>query len=200
MKMIYPVLLYCMCLWHPVGVFGDTGEVKPVSVMEGESVTLHTDVAELKKDDEIEWRFNGTRIAKANIPEYENDERFRDRLKLDQTGSLTITNTRTTDSGDYKLSIIAGTKDITKRFSVIVHAVTASGPQTPPHSPDSVPLTVLISAAAGFLLIVAAVVMFWICWKKRAEQEDQTRGEEITYANPTYYKINAQKVVRQYMF
>uniref|UniRef100_A0A8C2EHZ1 Ig-like domain-containing protein n=1 Tax=Cyprinus carpio TaxID=7962 RepID=A0A8C2EHZ1_CYPCA len=108
--------------------------------MEGESVTLHTDVAELKKDDEIMWRFNGTLIAKANIPEYDNDERFRDRLKLDQTGSLTITNTRTTDSGDYKLSIIAGNMEITKLFSVTVYAVTASGPQTPPHSPDSVPI------------------------------------------------------------
>ncbi|XP_026120535.1 uncharacterized protein LOC113099798 [Carassius auratus] len=159
--------------------------------MEGESVTLHTDITEIQRDDEIEWRFNSIRIATANIPEY-NDERFRDRLKLDQTGSLTITNTRTTDSGEYKLSIIAGNKDITKRFNVIVHvrpstptitpqnpsssdsaaAVTASGPQTPSHSPDSVPLTVLISAAAaGFLLIVVAVVIFWICWKKRPEQE-----------------------------
>uniref|UniRef100_A0A672L6Q0 Ig-like domain-containing protein n=1 Tax=Sinocyclocheilus grahami TaxID=75366 RepID=A0A672L6Q0_SINGR len=99
---------------------GDTDEVKSMSVMEGQSVTLLNDVAELHKDDEIEWRFNSTRIAKAKIPEYENDGRFRDRLKLDhQTGSLTITNTRTTDSGDYKLSIIAGNKEITKRFNSV---------------------------------------------------------------------------------
>ncbi|XP_016117269.1 uncharacterized protein [Sinocyclocheilus grahami] len=197
-------------------VFGDTDEVKSMSVMEGQSVTLLNDVAELQKDDELEWRFNSTRIAKAKIPEYENDGRFRDRLKLDhQTGSLTITNTRTTDSGDYKLSIIAGNKEITKRFNVTVHVrpstptitpqnpssesaavVTASGPQTASHSPDS--LIVLISAAtaaAGFLLIGAAVVIFWICRKKsRAEKEDQTRGEEIAYADPTFYKRNAQKV------
>ncbi|XP_016112429.1 CD48 antigen-like [Sinocyclocheilus grahami] len=111
-----------LCDPSPV-VFGDTDEVKSMSVMEGQSVTLLNDVAELHKDDEIEWRFNSTRIAKAKIPEYENDGRFRDRLKLDhQTGSLTITNTRTTDSGDYKLSIIAGNKEITKRFNVTVHA------------------------------------------------------------------------------
>ncbi|ROL55351.1 hypothetical protein DPX16_4819 [Anabarilius grahami] len=103
-------------------VFGDTDEVESVSVIMGESVTLNTGVPRTH-DDLIEWRFNSIRIAIANILEYDNDERFRDRLKLDpQTGSLTITNTRTTDSGEYKLSIIVGNKDIIKRFNVTVYS------------------------------------------------------------------------------
>ncbi|KAL0161736.1 hypothetical protein M9458_045461, partial [Cirrhinus mrigala] len=49
------------------------------------------------------------------------DVRFRDRLKLDnQTGSLTITNIRTTDSGDYKLQINSNTFSIIRTFSVAI--------------------------------------------------------------------------------
>ncbi|XP_016120742.1 natural killer cell receptor 2B4-like, partial [Sinocyclocheilus grahami] len=53
---------------------------------------------------------------------------------------------------------------------------------------------VLISAAAGSLLIVAVVVIFWICKKcTKTDQEVETRKEEITYAEPTFYKRKAQK-------
>ncbi|KTG43525.1 hypothetical protein cypCar_00047886 [Cyprinus carpio] len=49
-------------------------------------------------------------------------ERFRDRLKLDhQTGSLTITNTRIKDSGDYKLLINSSRVSIIRSFSVTVY-------------------------------------------------------------------------------
>ncbi len=88
-----------------------TDEVKSVSVMEGESVTLNTDVTETQKYLFIQWMFGSTRIAEVNRltqtnSTYDADGRFRDRLKLDQTGSLTITNTRTTDSGLYQLAIV----------------------------------------------------------------------------------------------
>ncbi|KAL0160797.1 hypothetical protein M9458_044522, partial [Cirrhinus mrigala] len=94
---------------------------KSVSVMEGDSVTLHTDNTELQRDNEIEWRFGNIRIARVigDSLTY-NDERFRDRLKLDQTGSLTITNTKTTESGLYKLSTIRGNRESMKTFSVTV--------------------------------------------------------------------------------
>ncbi|XP_059426048.1 SLAM family member 9-like [Carassius carassius] len=111
-------------LWHLIGVFGD--EVKIVSVKEGDSVTLHTDVNQIQKYTDIEWTFGGDVIAKVNIktqPILYNDspERLRDRLKLDQTGSLTITNTRTTDSGNYILQMY-GTPYMKKTFGVTIYA------------------------------------------------------------------------------
>ncbi|XP_026104715.1 uncharacterized protein LOC113076269 [Carassius auratus] len=104
-------LLFCVCLWRLVDV---TDEVKSISVMEGDSVTLHTDVTEVHKYLFIQWMFGNTRIAEVGRltqthSTYDGpDGRFRDRLKLDhQTGSLTITNTRTTDSGLYKVTAIS---------------------------------------------------------------------------------------------
>ncbi|XP_065099409.1 uncharacterized protein [Paramisgurnus dabryanus] len=92
-------------------VFGD--EVKSVSVMVGDSVTLHTDITEIQTNDLIDWRFgeNEKRIAQINreanlISVYDDvlDGRFRDRLKLNtETGDLTITNINTQHTGDYKL-------------------------------------------------------------------------------------------------
>ncbi len=95
------------------GVFGvDTDEVRSISVMEGDSVTLNTDVTETQKYLFIQWMFGSTRIAEVNRltqtnSTYDADERFRDRLNLDQTGSLIITHTRTTDSGLYQLNIVS---------------------------------------------------------------------------------------------
>jgi len=87
--------------------------VKSVSVMEGDSVTLEIDVNTVKTDDQIKWIFGHILIAllresgKINVYDNVLDGRFRGRLQADQTGSLTITDTRTTDSGLYKLQIIS---------------------------------------------------------------------------------------------
>ncbi|XP_050958692.1 natural killer cell receptor 2B4-like isoform X1 [Labeo rohita] len=99
------------CLWHLID------GVKIVSVTEGDSVTLHTDVIDTEIPRRlirlIKWRWLGpekTHIAKGfwrheeayHIKYY--DKRFRDRVQVDkQTGSLTIRNIRTTDSGLYQL-------------------------------------------------------------------------------------------------
>ncbi|CAM4658817.1 unnamed protein product [Leuciscus chuanchicus] len=111
-----------------VGVFGaGTDEVKSVSVMEGDSVTLNTDVKVQR--DQILWAYRHdssempiAEIHKQNIDMFDSNVTFGDRLQMDsQTGSLTIRNIRTTDSGLYKLSIFS--KSIThKSFSVTVYA------------------------------------------------------------------------------
>ncbi len=96
-----------------------------MSVTEGDSVTLHTDV-KTNQQDRMTWYFNDIRIAQIRgdqskiCTDDQCDERFRDRLKLDhQTGDLTITNTRTTDSGVFQLHAISR-RIIQKIFSVSV--------------------------------------------------------------------------------
>ncbi|XP_067253077.1 SLAM family member 5-like [Chanodichthys erythropterus] len=99
--------------------------------MEGDSVTLYTDLTEIHKDDDILWKFGAENSLIAEISRAAGifstfddvlDGRFRDRLKLDdQTGSLTITNITTEHAGDYKLEI-NGLKLTTKIFSVSVYA------------------------------------------------------------------------------
>ncbi|ROL55098.1 hypothetical protein DPX16_0793 [Anabarilius grahami] len=103
--------------------------------MQGDSVTLNTGVQTNRLED-IKWYFNSTRIAQisgdlsyicTDVQCNEGTERFRGRLKLDhQTGSLTIMNTRNTDSGDYKLKIIFSSSDSEMIFSVTVHGVSAA--------------------------------------------------------------------------
>ncbi|KAL0161267.1 hypothetical protein M9458_044992, partial [Cirrhinus mrigala] len=100
-------------------------------IKEGESVTLYAGVTK-PPNDVMTWHFNDTLIAEITgdpskiCTKDQCNKRFRDRLKLDhQTGSLTITNIRITDSGEYKLKIninSSSTFSITtvKRFSVSI--------------------------------------------------------------------------------
>ncbi|ROL55099.1 SLAM family member 5 [Anabarilius grahami] len=98
--------------------------------MEGDSVTLYTDLTEIHEDDDITWTFGAENSLIAKIKKKKQtfntsdgpDGRFRDRLKLDdQTGSLTITNIRTEHAGDYQLEI-SGADLKTKIFNVSVYA------------------------------------------------------------------------------
>ncbi|XP_067253093.1 carcinoembryonic antigen-related cell adhesion molecule 5-like [Chanodichthys erythropterus] len=110
LKMFHPALL-CLCLWRLVGATG----VKFVPVFKGDSVYLNSDLTKMKYGDQIQWWFENknTLIAEINVTAnrftvYDDVHvgRLRDRLKLDnQTGSLTITNTRTEHEGYYKLLI-----------------------------------------------------------------------------------------------
>ncbi|KAF4097408.1 hypothetical protein G5714_021416 [Onychostoma macrolepis] len=96
-------------------------------ITEGEPVHLQTGLTELQEDDQILWTFEDALIAKLNRESSENsvynvnDERFRGRLGLDeQTGDLTITNTKSTDSGVYELQIKSSDEVSYKKFNVLV--------------------------------------------------------------------------------
>ncbi|XDV23353.1 hypothetical protein PO909_027952 [Leuciscus waleckii] len=182
--------------------------------MEGDSVTLNPDLTDIQRDEQIQWRFGNIRIAKVimNIIRYDNDERFRDRLKLDQTGSLTISDIRTTDSGLYQLRTIIRNKEFIKRFNVTVdvpdtHPTSQTPSQSPPQSPSqsppqspsrshpphpppppppppplSVSLIVLISSSAAGS-ILAVIMIFCMCRKHRDTVEDETHADATLYTH-----------------
>ncbi|XP_051550934.1 uncharacterized protein LOC127439006 [Myxocyprinus asiaticus] len=114
-----------------IGVFGvDTDKVKSVSVIEGDSVTLHTDATEILRENLIMWTFgpDGIAIGKINREARKSytydgaDEEFRGRLLLNfQTGDLTIENIRTEHGGLYKLTN-SSTQTPLKIFKVTVYA------------------------------------------------------------------------------
>ncbi|XP_016349650.1 SLAM family member 9-like [Sinocyclocheilus anshuiensis] len=93
--------------------------------MEGDYVTLHTDVTAIHEDEDILWKFGNEKSLIAQINRENQifpDGRFRDRLKLNrQTGSLNITNITTQHTGLYEVKI-SGARQSTKSFSVSVYA------------------------------------------------------------------------------
>ncbi len=98
-----------------------------MSVLEGDSVTLISDLAEIMDDDWIQCCFGNenTLIAENNKQDnsmtvYDDvlDGRFRDRLKLNnQSGSLAIINTSKKHAGNYKLQ----SNGVRKRFILSVY-------------------------------------------------------------------------------
>ncbi|XDV23391.1 hypothetical protein PO909_027978 [Leuciscus waleckii] len=150
-----------------------------VSVTEGESVTLHTD-AEMHKDALMLWRFGdkGILLAKIDVETKETslndaDERFRGRLKLDQTGSLTITNTRTTDTGLYELQIRG--RESSQRFLLSV-----TDPQLSSSAKAGIGFGVLVPV---LLLVAAAAGLIYYRWRisklKKQEAVTVKEGENV---------------------
>ncbi|XP_016349369.1 uncharacterized protein LOC107694241 [Sinocyclocheilus anshuiensis] len=157
---------------------GEGDEMKRKSVEEGESVTLHPGVMK-NPNDLMTWYFNDICIAEINeeprmictdIQCNNGTERFRDRLKLDhQSGSLTITNTRTTDSGLYKLQITSSRFSIIRNFGVNVTVPGLSAGEIAG-----------ICAAAVLLLIAAPVFFcFYKCRVKRKDTRMQHNDQAI---------------------
>ncbi|XP_036420134.1 uncharacterized protein LOC118803753 [Colossoma macropomum] len=103
-------------------------KVETIEVKEGVNVTLRTNLTGIKSDDMIRWMFGDTRIAQLvntdSVSFYNGtfNGTFKNRLKMDKkTGSLTISNIRTTDSGDYEQQLMSE-KTSTKQFRVTVYA------------------------------------------------------------------------------
>ncbi|KAK9978818.1 hypothetical protein ABG768_020556 [Culter alburnus] len=118
-------IFICLCLWSLNGVFV-ADAVKSESVTEGESVSLNSSLTQIQTHEEINWKFGDILIAKLNKNKESKffkesaEGRFRDRLKLDhQTGSLTIINSRTTDSGLYTVS---SSRDTINTINLTVYA------------------------------------------------------------------------------
>ncbi|CAM4661441.1 unnamed protein product [Leuciscus chuanchicus] len=144
-------------------------EVKSVSVKEGDSVSLNSDLTEMK-DDVIQWRIENALIAEINkrtdrITVYDDvlDGRFRDRLKLDnQTGSLTITNTTTEHDGDYKLLMYSGRRFSSKVFNVSVYdSVHCCGP-------TEAVIRLVLSALVG---VATVIIVVYDIRSRRAERD-----------------------------
>ncbi|XP_067252494.1 carcinoembryonic antigen-related cell adhesion molecule 1-like [Chanodichthys erythropterus] len=113
-------------IWLLVGVFGpQTGGTETVSVIEGDSVTLHTGFTEILTDDHVLWIWLNSSVCIAEIIKQTisfPDVIFRDRLQLDfKTGSLTITNITTTQNGLYELLIVRAGTVSNKIFNVNVY-------------------------------------------------------------------------------
>ncbi|XP_051550704.1 uncharacterized protein LOC127438835 isoform X4 [Myxocyprinus asiaticus] len=131
MKQDYFEMKICFIVGTLSLVCGTMGAGRPKHEMksvEGDSVTLHTELTVIQRDDQILWMFgpNETQIAlihKQNIDMFDINETFGDKLQLDyQTGSLIIRNITIKHSGLYKLLIISNRGTSYKRFSVTVYA------------------------------------------------------------------------------
>ncbi|XP_016355108.1 carcinoembryonic antigen-related cell adhesion molecule 1-like isoform X1 [Sinocyclocheilus anshuiensis] len=172
-----------------VDVTGYVDAVSSVSVMEGDSVILHTDV-ETNQQEEIRWYFNDIRIAQitedlsficTDVQCKYSDGRFRDRLKLDhQTGSLAITNITITESGLYQLQISSSSRiSIIKSFSVTVPTVSNSGLSSAPVA--GIVVALCAGVAALVLLLVAAGVIYYR--KRQAGQHSDVTDMVMQFSN-----------------
>ncbi|XP_059424983.1 uncharacterized protein LOC132159480 isoform X2 [Carassius carassius] len=155
-----------MMMMFTLKVYGVTDAVKSVSVLEGDSVTLNSDLTELD-DDVFQWVFINSLIAHFNVKadhitifDY-NDGRFRDRLKLDKkTGSLTLADIRIAHSGLYELQTYSEAKY--SKFSLTVYA----SPPVPVISRDCSSSSVSSKTKCSFLCSMVNVGHVTLSWYK----------------------------------
>ncbi|KAG1946386.1 V-set and immunoglobulin domain-containing protein 1-like [Pimephales promelas] len=135
-------------------------ETNTKSVKEGESFTLERGVVK-NPNDVMTWYFNEARIAEITgdqckiCTDVQCKERFRDRLKLDHhTGSLTITHTTNTYSGEYTLLINSSSFIICRQQSIsIINEKSLNGTDT-----NWVVDLTIGGACVGVLLVVVGVI------------------------------------------
>ncbi|KAA0711775.1 hypothetical protein E1301_Tti022819 [Triplophysa tibetana] len=126
-------VLLLVCLWHSTGVFGaQMDQINTIiSVTEGDSVTLHTNITELKTDEDTEWTFgvqSPDEIIATIYKDKMTSSSINETLNLkvnDQTGSLIITNITTQHTGLYKVTI-TNAKLVNYIYRVIVYVMNVS--------------------------------------------------------------------------
>jgi len=130
-------------------------------VKEGESVTFDPGVVK-NPNDMMTWYFNEARIAEITgdqikiCTDVQCEERFRDRLKLDnQTGSLTITHITNTHSGVYHLEILSSRFIIHRQHSIsIISEKSLNGTVTCESNSVHFPLSIKISLITYFNVVM----------------------------------------------
>ncbi|XP_059424989.1 uncharacterized protein LOC132159483 [Carassius carassius] len=165
---LYELHVTRMKMIFTLKVYGVTDAVKSVSVLEGDSVTLNSDLTELD-DDVFQWVFINSLIAHFNVKadhitifDY-NDGRFRDRLKLDKkTGSLTIADIRIAHSGLYELQRPAYRVAKDWKFSLTVYA----SPPVPVISRDCSSSSVSSKTKCSFLCSMVNLGHVTLSWYK----------------------------------
>uniref|UniRef100_A0A673M6C0 Immunoglobulin domain-containing protein n=1 Tax=Sinocyclocheilus rhinocerous TaxID=307959 RepID=A0A673M6C0_9TELE len=178
------LILLCIVLWAVL--------TSIVSVKEGDSLTLHTDVTEIQRIFLLMWMYGSQNniIAKIDgktqiVSLYDVDDgRFEDRLQLDnKTGSLIISDIRTKHSGDYHLKIISN-ETFLKTFSVTVHDVIFAGLENKKEG-DSVTLHTGVTDSQKHDLIL------WTFGPKNPDSliaELNMKVHEITFSSDDIYR------------
>ncbi|XP_026119955.1 uncharacterized protein LOC113099093 [Carassius auratus] len=149
-----------------------------ISVKEGDSVTLNSDLTEIMNGVTIKWRFGAEITLLARISRWDDglsvfddvlDGRFRDRLKLDkQTGSLTITDISTEHAGRYLLHL--GPKHLNLNQSLKAISISVSDSVHCCGSTEAV-IRLVLSALVG----VATVILLVYDIRSRRAEQDQTQ-------------------------
>uniref|UniRef100_A0A8C2EGL5 Immunoglobulin V-set domain-containing protein n=1 Tax=Cyprinus carpio TaxID=7962 RepID=A0A8C2EGL5_CYPCA len=138
--------------------FSVKGGGKTKSVKEGEIIILHTGVNDIVGYDQILWKTEDVIVGeinkKTNIYDIE-EERFKGRLQLNEkSGSLTISDSKTKDSGVYHLNMSSSTHTLQRTISVTVREQDMTDRKT------------LIGIIVFLvLLLVGAIAGFLIYWK-----------------------------------
>uniref|UniRef100_A0A8C1P7N9 Si:dkey-182g1.6 n=1 Tax=Cyprinus carpio TaxID=7962 RepID=A0A8C1P7N9_CYPCA len=135
------------------------GGMKNVSVMTGESIILLSGVLEIREYDLILWKFEDHLMAKISKRTnqfllYDSAEgKFKGRLKLNrEAGDLTISDSRSTDSGDYHLHMSNSEYTLQRTISV---SVKVSGLH-----PGYI---ALICVCVVFVPVLVALVTYYCC-------------------------------------
>uniref|UniRef100_A0A673IYS7 Coxsackievirus and adenovirus receptor homolog n=2 Tax=Sinocyclocheilus rhinocerous TaxID=307959 RepID=A0A673IYS7_9TELE len=154
-------------------------EAKTVSVKEGESVTLRTGLIEIKGYDRILWKFEDHLMGELNkatnqLSLYNNtDVRFKGRLQLNEnTGSLTISNSKTTDSGVYHLNMSSSSHFLQRTMTVTV--------SDPGHYTSNEALKWGFGILVLVVVVVVVIVVLIYCCRKKSKpgQQNNVSGDQ----------------------